>query len=124
MGFSDEEATAIARALVELDGCRATVAALKETLGAKDAHVKALEAALAGSEAALARWREAAESRSEANAADRGLQKSYESSIAAYQLEIARLRQERDSARRSRFLWALGGAVIAVALVLGANGRD
>jgi hypothetical protein len=111
---SDAEAVAIAKALAELEGRRAEVAALKEVVKAKDTHIAALERLIEQQTKIIAEWRTAAEARAVANDVDARLEASYQESVKRYEAELARVREERDSARRSRFTWA------AVALVVGA----
>lgn len=118
---SDEEAVAIAKALAELEGRRAEVAALKETLAAKDKHIAALEGLVADQAKLIDLWRTAATERHAANDADARIEASYQESVKRYEAELERVRKERDSARRSRWLYALGGVVLGAALVVAAG---
>lgn len=119
---SSDEAVAIAKALAELEGRRAQVAALKEALAAKDRHVATLEALIAGQAQLIELWKTAATERRDANAIDSRLQQSYEESVTRYKEEIERVRGERDSARRQRWLYGFGGAVLgAVVAILAAK---
>ncbi len=112
--FSDDEAVKIARALAELEQRRVQVVAMQETLAAKDRHVAALEALIAEQARLIALWKTAAAERATANDADEKIQALYEESVKRYEAELARVREQRDDARRSRFTWA------AIALVFGA----
>lgn len=113
---------AIQKALEELKGRRAEVEALKAAVGARDERIKGLVDIIADQDRIIALWKEAAGARGEANAADAKIEASYEASVKQYEAELARVRQERDSARRSRWLWALGGAVVGVLAVFASHG--
>ena len=99
------------------------MAALKEVVKAKDTHIAALEKLIEQQSKIIAEWRAAAEARAVANDADARLEASYQESVKRYQEELARVREERDDARKSRWLWAVGGALIGAVLVVAA-GRD
>lgn len=91
---------AIAKALAELEGRRLQVQALTEALKAKSEEADALRGALDATEKALAKWKEAAEARAEANTTDAKLEASYEASLKLLTDEIERVRAERDTARK------------------------
>jgi hypothetical protein len=121
-GFSDEEAKALAVALAELEGRRREVEALRATLRIRDERLDGLTRLLADQERLTALWKEAATARREANDADGRIKESYAESVKKYEDEVARVRAERDSARRQRWIFGFGGAVLgAVIAILAAD---
>lgn len=124
-GFNDDEAKAINKALAELEGRRAEVAALKDLVGAKDRQIASLESLIAAQAKLVEQWRAAAEARHDANDSDAAIKASYEASVKAYEKELAETRADRDR-WRSRFklgvIWgAVGGAVLTVLAIGAAN---
>ncbi len=111
------EQTAIRRALEELAGRRAEIVALKETIGAKDKQIKALTDLLDNQAQIIALWKEAASARAGANAIDARIEESYKQSVAAYSVELANVRIERDKARSRAKFWGLAG--LAFGIVVG-----
>lgn len=108
--------TAIRKALAELEGKRAEVAALKEVIGAKDKHIKALNELLDQSAQIIEQWKLAAKERGTANALDAKLEESYKLSISRYAVELAAVRIERDKARAAKKWWGLAGLAFGFAV--------
>lgn len=108
--------TAIRKALAELEGKRAEVAALKETIGAKDKHIKALNELLDQSAEIIEQWKLAAKERGTANSLDAKLEESYKLSISRYAVELANVRIERDRARAAKKWWGLAGLAFGFAV--------
>lgn len=111
------EQTAIRKALEELAGKRAEVAALHETIGAKDKQIRALTDLLDNQEQIIELWKEAAKERAGANEIDARIEASYKQSVAAYSVELANVRIERDKARAQKKWWGLAG--LAFGIVVG-----
>lgn len=108
------EQTAIRKALEELAGKRAEVAALKETIGAKDKQIKALTDLLDNSMQIVEQWQKAANERAGANEIDARIETSYKQSVAAYSVELANVRIERDKARAQKKWWGLAGLAFGI----------
>lgn len=108
------EQTAIRKALEELAGKRAEVAALKETIGAKDKQIKALTDLLDNSMQIVEQWQKAANERAGANEIDARIETSYKQSVAAYSVELANVRIERDRARAQKKWWGLAGLAFGI----------
>lgn len=105
---------AIQKALVELAQRRKEVEALKAANAARDERIKGLLEIIADQERIIVLWKQAAEARANANAVDDQIKASYEASVKAYDAELARVRGERDAARKQRWTFA------SVALIFGA----
>lgn len=112
--IDDQEAVAIQKALVELAQRRKEVEALKAANAARDERIKGLLEIIADQERIIVLWKQAAEARANANAVDDQIKASYEASVKAYDAELARVRGERDAARKQRWTFA------SVALIFGA----
>lgn len=112
-----QEAVALQKALEELSGRRREVEALKAAIGARDERIKGLLEIIADQERITALWREAAEARANANATDDKIKASYEQSVKAYEVELARVRADRDAAKRQR--WFFSGVALVLGAVLG-----
>ncbi len=106
--------TAIRKALAELEGKRAEVAALKEVIGAKDKHIKALNELLDQSAQIIEQWKLAAKERGTANALDAKLEESYKLSISRYAVELAAVRIDRDRQAGQKKWWLAAGIVLGV----------
>lgn len=119
----DAEAVALQKALEELSQRRKEVDALRASLGARDERIKVLEQIVADQDKLVELWKTAATERATANGLDAKIEALYKESVAKYEIELQRVRAERDAARRQRWLWALGGIVIGVALVVGRGGN-
>jgi len=116
------EQTAIRRALEELAGRRAEVAALKETIGAKDEQIKALNNLLGQQAQIISLWKQAATERAGANAIDARIEESYKASVSRYAVELANVRIDRDKqASRKKFYFAAGLIVGVLAGVFAAK---
>jgi len=112
------EQTAIRRALEELAGRRAEVAALKETIGAKDEQIKALNNLLVQQAQIVEQWRTAATERAGANTIDAKLEASYKASVSRYAVELANVRIDRDRQAGQKKWWGLAGVVLGVVVTL------
>ena len=108
------EATAIRKALAELEGRRAEVAALKETIGAKDKQIKALGELLDQQTQIIAQWKTAATERASANTLDAKLEASYKASVAKYSVELANVRIDRDKQASRKKWYFLAGLAVGI----------
>jgi chromosome segregation ATPase len=123
LGSSPDEERAIAAALTELEGRRKEVAALKDLVGAKNAHIQALEAIIANQADQIATWKRAVEARTEANTLDDRIKANYDESVKAYKDEVSALRRENGRVKTQRnVLGAVVVAIIAVLAVAGGGG--
>jgi chromosome segregation ATPase len=113
----DDDARAIEQALAELAARRKEVEALRVAVGARDDRIAVLERIVADQDKLVQLWKQAATERATASAADAKLEASYQESVKRYEAELARVREERDSARRTR--WTIGGLCLAVGAVVG-----
>lgn len=104
-------------AIAERDKFKAVSEAQAEALTAKDQQIAALRALLQIQESISTSWKNAATERKDAIQTDDKLIKFYDQ-------RIIQLQDERDSARRSRSTWAVGGLVLGAALALFATKRQ
>lgn len=113
--YSPDEEKSIEAALTELAGRRREVEALKSALGARDERVRSLERIVADQDKLIEQWRTAALARKDANETDDEIKASYEKSVQAYATELARVREERDSARKWRDRFGIALIVVVTA---------
>jgi hypothetical protein len=97
------------KALAERDKLRVQVDAQKAVIIAKDEQILALQGVLKVQEQIASDWKAAALNRKSAITADEALFKRYDD-------EVARLRLERDSARRNNLLYGAVGTVFGIAV--------
>lgn len=115
--LTGDEEKAIEAALVELEGRRREVEALKVAVGARDERIRTLERIVADQEKLVALWKESALARKDTNTLDDEIKASYDRSVKAYETELGRVRGERDRAKRQRNVL---GVVVVVLIVTGA----
>ena len=106
--------TAIRKALVELEGKRAEVAALKETIGAKDAQIAALNNLLDNSAQIIEEWKVAARERAVASSIDAKIEALYQKSIEKYDKELAEVRRDRDRQAAQKKWWFAAGVILGI----------
>lgn len=116
--LTDDLPEAIQKALAELGGRRREVEALKSAVGARDDKIRVLEGIIAQQEQIIALWKTAATDRAAANALDAKIEASYKATVTSYELELARVRIERDKARRAKKWWGLAGVVFGVVVTV------
>lgn len=114
--IGDEIPEALQKALAELDGRRKEVAALRLAIGARDDKIRILEGIIAQQADIIALWKTAARERATANAADAKIEASYKASVTNYELELARVRIDRDRQASRKKWWGLAGLVAGVVI--------
>lgn len=110
--LTDELPEAIQKALVELEGRRREVTALRLAVGVREDKIRILEGIISEQEQVIAHWKTAARERAGANAIDAKLEESYKASVAKYSVELANVRIDRDrQASRKKWYFAAGLAL-------------
>lgn len=110
--LTDDIPEAIQKALVELEGRRREVAALRLAVGVRDDKIRILESIIAQQTEIIAQWKTAATERATANTLDARLEASYKASVAKYSVELANVRIDRDKqASRKKWYFVAGLAV-------------
>lgn len=122
--LSPDEEKQIEAALVELEGRRLEVEALKAAVGARDERIRTLERIVADQDRLVELWKTSALARKDANETDDEIKASYEKSVQAYAAEVARVRDERDSARRWRNRFGVALVVVLTAGAVALAGRN
>lgn len=93
-------------AIAERDHLRTVVKIKDEQLATKDEAIRTLQAITEIERLRADRWMQASQERATANTLDERTIKSFESSILDYRQNLDRVTRERDSARRSRWVWS------------------
>lgn len=109
-------------ALAELESARKVNSLQREQLDALAGKIRALEDLVKIERERAEAYRTAAAERATANQLDERRVTLFEQSLAEFKAEVARLRDERDAARRSRNRWAVVGVgAVIFALITGAR---
>lgn len=116
--LTDDLPEAIQKALVELEGRRREVAALRLAVGVRDDKIRILEGIIVQQTEIIDLWKTAATERANANTLDAKLEASYKASVAKYSVELANVRMDRDRQAGQKKWWGLGGLVVGVVLTV------
>lgn len=116
--LTDDIPEAVQKALVELEGRRREVAALRLAVGVRDDKIRILESIIAQQTEIIAEWKNAATERATANKLDAKLEESYKASVARYAVELANVRIDRDRQAGQKKWWGLAGVVLGVVVTL------
>ena len=111
MSVDEEFLKAAEKAILERDKYRAQSEAKDQIIASKDEQLAALRALLEIQKTISKDWQEAATARKDALKID-------DKMFVLYEKRVLDLQAERDSARRSRNTWTIGGFVVGAALAL------
>lgn len=112
--LTDDIPEAVQKALVELEGRRREVAALRLAVGVRDDKIRILEGIIAQQTEIIELWKTAANERAGANSIDAKLEKSYQASVARYAVELANTRIDRDKQASRKKWYFVVGVVLGV----------
>lgn len=107
VGVSEELGRALELALSEVESLRAQSKIKDEVIAAKDAQIAALNGYAQIERARAEKWMESALSRKEGSVID-------DKRLALYDVEVLRLRGERDRARSQQKWYGFGGLVLGI----------
>lgn len=113
---NDELLKSLEIALARLESAERVKGLQADELDALRAKITTLEALVAIERQRAEAWRTAAQERATANTLDEKRVALFQESIDLFKTEVIKLRQERDSAKRSRNTWTIIGAAIGIAI--------